>query len=144
MHPGYYAWEQEHVQADRQFKKSLKELCSAARELSITSWFENMGDMHFFNLQTPMDLDLIEGCGFALATGHAHINHWLPGFLEAGFSHMHIHDNDGRRNSNSPVGEGTIDFIPVMEAVKRNHATAVIEVKSFDGVIKSIRSLDML
>jgi hypothetical protein len=63
-----------------------------------------MGDMHFFNLQTPVDLHLIEGCGFALDTGCANINHCLPGFLQAGFSHMHIHHNVGRRDSHSPVG----------------------------------------
>jgi sugar phosphate isomerase/epimerase len=144
MHPGYYAWEQEREQADRQFKKSLKELCKAASELSLTFWFENMGDMHFFNLRTPGDLDLIEGCGFALDTGHANLNHCLSGFLQTGFSHMHIHDNDGRRDSHSPVGEGDIDFIPVMAAVRRNHASAVIEVKSFDGVVKSIQSLEKM
>ena len=144
MHPGYYAWEQEREQADRQFKKSLKELCDAARELSITFWFENMGDMHFFNLRTPEDLDLIEGCGLALDTGHAHINHCLPAFLQAGFSHMHIHDNNGRKDTHSPVGEGDIDFVPVMAALRRTHASAVIEVKSFDGVKKSIRALEMM
>ncbi len=144
MHPGYFAWEQERVQAGRQFKKSLHELCTAARELSLTFWFENMGDMNFFNLRTPSDLDRIEGCGFALDTGHAHINHCLPEFLQTRFSHMHIHDNDGRRDTHSPVGEGTIDFAPVMKALKRNHASSVIEVKSFDGVLMSIRSLEKM
>jgi sugar phosphate isomerase/epimerase len=144
MHPGYYAWEQEREQADRQFKKSLKELCDASSELSVTFWFENMGDMHFFNLRTPNDLDLIEGCGLALDTGHAHINHCLPGFLQTGFSHMHIHDNKGRKDTHSPVGEGDIDFIPVMAALRRTHASAVIEVKSFDGVNKSFRALEMM
>jgi len=144
MHPGYYAWEQERNQADRQFKKSLNELCDAARELSLTFWFENMGDMNFFNLRTPTDLDRIEGCGLALDTGHANLNHCLPAFLQTGFSHMHIHDNDGRRDSHSPVGEGNIDFAPVMAALRRNHASSVIEVKSFDGVLRSIRSLEKL
>ncbi len=86
-----------------------------------------MGDMHFFNLQTPGDLDLIEGCDFALDTGHAHVNNCLLGFLQVGFSHMHIHDNDGRRDSHSPVDKGNIDFIPVMAAMKRNHATVVMK-----------------
>jgi len=144
MHPGYYAWEQEREQADRQFRKSLQELCNAAHEHSVTFWFENMGDMHFFNLRTPKDLDLIDGCGLALDTGHAHINHCLPGFLQAGFSHMHIHDNNGKKDTHSPVGEGTINFIPVMAALRRTGASAVVEVKSFDGVKKSIRALEMM
>jgi len=144
MHPGYFAWEQERVQAGRQFKKSLHELCNVARELSLTFWFENMGDMNFFNLRTPADLDRIEGSGFALDTGHAHINHCLTEFLQTRFSHMHIHDNDGRRDTHSPVGEGTIDFAPVMKALRRNHASSVIEVKSFDGVLRSIRFLEKM
>jgi sugar phosphate isomerase/epimerase len=144
MHPGYFAWEQEREQAKRQFKKSLDELTDIAEELSVTFYFENMGDMNYFNLRTPGDLDLIEGAGFALDVGHANLNHCLPGFLDAEIGHMHIHDNKGRKDTHSPVGEGDIDFNKVMEALRRNHATSVIEVKSFDGVLKSIRELEAL
>jgi sugar phosphate isomerase/epimerase len=144
VHPGYHAWEQDREEADRQFKKSLQELRFAADELSLTFYFENMGGMHFFNLRTPEDLGLIEGNGFVLDVGHAHINHCLPGFLESGFSHMHIHDNNGGNDAHNAVGEGTIDFVPVMAALRRNQATSVIEVKSFDGVKSSIAALESL
>ena len=59
VHPGYFAWEQEREAADRVFKKSLRELKRAAREHSVTFWFENMGNMNFFNLRTPENLALI-------------------------------------------------------------------------------------
>lgn len=160
LHPGYFAWEQEREQAGRQFRKSLRDLHTAAADLSVRFHFENMGSMDFFNLRTPADLDRIRSdlaeispapyrpdggvCGFALDTGHANLNRCLPGFLEAGFSHMHIHDNKGRKDSHSPVGEGQIDFAPVMAALRRNHATAVVEVKTFDGAEKSLRALERL
>jgi len=144
LHPGYYAWVQERELADRQFRVSLQELRDAAAERSVTFWFENMGDMNFFNLRTPADLALIDGTGFALDIGHANLNGCLPGFLETKFSHMHIHDNDGKRDTHSAVGEGSIDFVPVMAALKRTGATSVIEVKSFEGVEKSIRALDRI
>jgi sugar phosphate isomerase/epimerase len=144
IHPGYHAWEQDLEEADRQFKKSLQELRSAADELSLTFYFENMGGMHFFNLRTPEDLGLIEGNGFVLDVGHAHINHRLLEFLESRFSHMHIHDNNGGNDVHNAVGEGTIDFVPVMAALRRNQATSVIEVKSFDGVKSSIAALESL
>lgn len=144
VHPGYYAWEQEREQADRQFKKSLQELRIAADDLSLSFYFENMGDMHFFNLRTPDDLGLLEGTGFTLDTGHANLNRCLSGFLDADFCHMHIHDNNGRRDSHDAVGEGTIDFAPVIAALKRTHATSVIEVKSLEGVLSSIRALEVL
>ena len=144
VHPGYYAWEQEKEGADRQFKKSLQELTSAASDLTLEFWFENMGDMHFFNLRTPGDLDLIEDTGFTLDTGHANLNGCLPEFLATPFSHMHIHDNNGKNDSHSTVGEGTIDFAPVIEALKRTQATAVYEVKDLDGVLKSREILKKL
>ena len=144
IHPGYYAWEKEKGKADREFKKSLHELRDTAVDLSLTFWFENMGDMNFFNLRTPGDIGLIEDIGFTLDTGHANLNHCLPGFLETRFSHMHIHDNNGRKDTHSAVGEGNIDFSPVIAAQQKTGATAVLEVKDFDGVIRSRKALDRL
>jgi sugar phosphate isomerase/epimerase len=144
VHPGYYAWEPEKEEADRQFKKSLVVLRDTATDLSLTFWFENMGDMNFFNLRTPGDIGLIEDTGLTLDTGHANLNHCLPGFLEACFSHMHLHDNNGRKDTHSTVGEGTIDFSPVIAALRRTGATSVFEVKDFDGVMRSRKALDRL
>jgi sugar phosphate isomerase/epimerase len=142
MHPGYHAWDQEKKAADRQFETSLHELRDAAADLSLTFWFENMADMNYFHLRTPEDLELIGDTGFTLDTGHANLNHCLPGFLETRFSHMHIHDNDGRQDTHSAVGEGTIDFRPVIAALERTGATAVLEVKDLYGVIRSRNVLE--
>ena len=144
LHPGYFAWEQEREQATGQFVKSLDELSCAARDLSVAFSFENMGDMNFFNLRTPEDLALIEGHRFTLDVGHANLNRCLPEFLDTTFCHMHLHDNNGNQDSHSAVGEGDIAFPPVMAAMRREHATAVIEVKSFDGVMKSLRALEVM
>jgi len=142
IHPGYFAWEQDRDLANRQFQKSLHELMDAAEDNSVTFFFENMGDMNYFNLRTPEDLDLIEGAGFALDVGHANLNNCLPEFLDAKICHMHIHDNDGKKDSHNAVGEGCIDFIPVIATLQRNHATSVIEVRTFNGVLKSIQALE--
>jgi sugar phosphate isomerase/epimerase len=144
LHPGYFAWEQEREAADRQFARSLQELRAGADERSVTFSFENMGNMHFFNLRTPAELGMIGDTGFTLDTGHAHLNGCLPDFLAMPFSHMHIHDNNGKGDSHNTVGEGTIDFGPVMAALRRTGATAVIEVKTLEGVKASLRILDGL
>ena len=144
LHPGYFAWEQEREQANCQFAKSLDELRAAAREYSVSFSFENMGNMDFFNLRKPADLPLIGDCGFTLDVGHANLNGCLPGFLDAHFSHLHLHDNDGRRDSHSPVGEGTIGFPGVIAAMRREHATAVVEVKSYPGAVASMRLLEAM
>jgi len=142
LHPGYFAWEQEREQANRQFATSLAELEAAAREYSVSFSFENMGGMNFFNLRTPADLALIDGCSFTLDVGHANLNGCLPAFLETRFCHLHLHDNDGRRDTHGPIGAGTIDFPAVMAAMRREHATAVVEVKQFDGAVASLRALE--
>jgi sugar phosphate isomerase/epimerase len=144
MHPGYFAWEQERAASDRQFRASLQELVRAAAERSVEFWFENMGDMNYFNLRTPADLSLIGDTGLTLDTGHAYLNHCLPAFLKTPFRHMHIHDNKGRADTHSAVGEGTIDFRPVMAALRQKDATAVVEMKSFAGAKSSLQVLDAL
>jgi sugar phosphate isomerase/epimerase len=144
LHPGYFAWEQEREQANRQFEKSLAELSSVARELSVAFSFENMGDMNFFNLRTPEDLAIIQNHRFTLDIGHANLNRCLPEFLETHFVHLHLHDNDGKRDTHSAVGEGNIVFPPVMVAMRRENATAIIEVKRFDGAVLSLRALERM
>ncbi len=144
MHPGYFAWEQEREASDRQFRRSLQELGRAAADRSVEFWFENMGDMNYFNLRTPADLPLIGDVGLTLDTGHAQLNHCLPAFLKTPFRHMHIHDNKGKADTHDPVGSGTIDFRPVMAALRRSHATAVIEVKTFVAAKSSLQVLDAL
>jgi len=144
LHPGYFAWENERELAGRQFKKSLAELTAAAHERSVTFSFENMGSMNFFNLRTPDDLAIIGDSEFTLDVGHANLNGCLPDFLAAPFCHMHLHDNNGRQDSHSTVGEGNIDFRPVMSAMKQKNATAVIEVRTFDGAVESLRALEAM
>jgi len=144
LHPGYFAWEQEREQANRQFEKSLAELDRAARDLSVAYSFENMGDMNFFNLRTPGDLEILDGHRFTLDVGHANLNHCLPEFLETHFVHLHLHDNDGKRDTHSAVGEGTIGFPAVIDAMIREKATAVIEVKQFSGAVTSLRALEKI
>jgi len=142
MHPGYFAWEPEREVSDRQFRQSLRELNAAAAERSVTFWFENMAGMNYFNLRTPADLGLIDGTGLALDTGHAYLNNCLREFLKTPFCHMHIHDNRGKTDTHSAVGEGSIDFLPVMEALRRCRATAVVEVRTLPDAKASLRALD--
>ncbi len=142
VHPGYFAWPLERAEAERQFHLSLVELKESALDLSIPFYVENMGDWEHFLLKTPDELSLLDGAGFALDVGHAHQNHALAGFLDARIDHFHLHDNDGKADSHSPVGEGTIDFSAVMKAVRRNGTRPIIEVGTFEGVISSLKALD--
>jgi sugar phosphate isomerase/epimerase len=144
VHPGYFAWAAERAKAEQQLKKSLSELSHLAGEYSVRYFVENMGNWGYFLLKTPDELALIGDTSFALDVGHAHQNHCLAGFLRFPAAHYHLHDNDGREDSHLALGKGTIDFEPVMEAVRKNGVIPVIEVAAFEGVIESIDLLSRI
>ncbi|MCX6329103.1 MAG: sugar phosphate isomerase/epimerase, partial [Bacteroidia bacterium] len=68
----------------------------------------------------------------------------LAEFLRLPARHYHLHDNNGKEDSHVAVGEGTIDFEPVMKAIQKNKVIPVIEVATFEGVLKSIQKLNVL
>ena len=144
VHPGYFAWAEERTRAERQLGVSLGDLTLLRKEYSIPFYVENMGNWDYFFLKTPDELSLIGDTPFALDVGHAHQNHCLLEFLSFPAGHYHLHDNNTKEDSHVAVGEGTIDFKPVMKAVQKNNITPVIEVATFDGVQKSIATLTIL
>jgi sugar phosphate isomerase/epimerase len=144
VHPGYFAWKGEREAAVGQFRRSLGDLKQAAGDLSVPFYLENMPAWDYFFLRFPEELPLLDGQGFALDVGHAHLNGCLPGFLEQALSHVHLHDNDGKADTHDPIGKGSIDFGPVKRAVERDRASAIIEVSTLDGVLKSREVLEKL
>ncbi|MFA5613032.1 MAG: sugar phosphate isomerase/epimerase family protein [Methanoculleus sp.] len=144
VHPGYYAWHQERERAAGKFQQSLNELKVAADDLSVTFFVENMGNWEYFFLRTPEDLPLIDGIGFVLDVGHAHLNGCLDEFLAHPAAHFHLHDNDGTDDSHDTVGAGMIDFVAVMDAVRRNNVIPIVEVGTFEGVTASIATLEAI
>ena len=142
VHPGYFAWAEEREKAERQLTTSMEDLSGLANEYSISYFIENMGNWDYFFLKTPKELPLIGNAAFALDVGHAHLNSCLEEFLRLPAKHYHLHDNDGKTDSHVAVGEGTIDFEPVIKAIQENNVMPVIEVATFEGVRKSILILD--
>jgi len=142
VHPGYFAWAEERDKAERQLKKSLSDLFRIGEEYSVRYFIENMGNWEYFLIKTPKELPLIGDTPFALDVGHAHQNHCLAEFLQFPAAHYHLHDNGGHEDSHLALGEGTIDFKPVVQAIRHNNVIPIIEVATFEGVVKSIRTLD--
>ena len=144
VHPGYFAWAEERAKAEQQLAKSLSDLSVLAGEYSVRYFVENMGNWEYFLLKTPGELPLIGDIPFALDTGHAHQNLCLTEFLRFPAAHYHLHDNGGKDDSHLALGKGTIDFAPVMKAVRKNRVIPVIEVATYEGVLESIRLLSSL
>lgn len=144
IHPGYFAWAEERDKACRQLERSIDDLTVLSRELSVPFFIENMGNWEYFLLKVPDELPLIGNSLFALDVGHAHQMHCLDGFLEYPAAHYHLHDNSGDADSHRAVGDGTIDFSLVMNAVKKSGIEPIIEVEKFEDVQKSIDRLNAL
>jgi sugar phosphate isomerase/epimerase len=144
VHPGYFAWAEERSNAEQQLATSLSDLSRLGEEYSVRYFIENMGNWEYFFLKTPGELPLIGDSPFALDVGHAHQNFCLTEFLRFPASHFHLHDNKGKEDSHLALGEGTIDFGPVMKAVQKNNVTPILEVSTFEGVMRSIRMLSTL
>jgi sugar phosphate isomerase/epimerase len=141
VHPGYFAWKEEREAAIGQFRRSLGDLKRAAGDLSVTFYVENMPAWDFFFLRFPEEIPLLDGQGFALDVGHANLNGCLAGFLGQPMAHVHLHDNDGKADTHDTIGKGSIDFRPVMQAVERYHASAIIEVSTLGGALASMEIL---
>jgi sugar phosphate isomerase/epimerase len=141
VHPGYFAWKEEREAALGQFRRSLGDLKEAAGELSVTFYVENMPAWDYFFLRFPGEAALLDGQGLALDVGHAHLNGCLEGFLALPMAHVHLHDNDGKNDSHGAVGKGSVDFGPVMRAVERDRASAIVEVSTLEGVLSSMKAL---
>lgn len=144
VHPGYFAWAEERLKAEEQLRRSLAELSSTADEFSIKYYIENMGNWDYFLIRRPEELSLIGGTGFALDVGHAHQNNCLPAFLVHTAEHYHLHDNDGSEDAHLAIGKGSIDFPPVLRAIREHGGMPVIEVATLDGVMESLERLKHL
>lgn len=144
VHPGYFGWHSERDVGIFQLQKSLLEIKKHSDDLSVPFFIENMPKWDYFFLQTPDDLCLFSDLLFALDVGHANMNNCLGDFLKMDVSHFHLHDNDGLSDSHLAVGDGTIDFAPVLKKILENGGCPVIETNSFDAAIRSINALNRL
>ncbi|GAA0440781.1 sugar phosphate isomerase/epimerase [Lentibacillus halophilus] len=60
--------------------------------------------------------------GLVLDTGHAHLNHWnIPEVIHNAKDHLlaiHLNDNDAVTDNHLAIGDGTIDWKPVFQALQ--------------------------
>ncbi len=141
VHPGFAPWLQERDVSVFQLHKSLIELKKHSDELSIPVFVENMPKSKYFFLQKPDELSHFSEFEFALDVGHAHICGVLDDFLKVPVSHLHIHDNKGNADSHAAIGDGTVDFAPIYDLIRKEDLCPIIETETFDGVLRSVTQL---
>jgi len=143
VHPGYLsplgaqmsdlAWQQNIA--------GLQQLCDSAGDLGVRLAVENMPRMELIFGKEPHEMagmiELVdrENLGMTLDVGHAHTNGVLSEFLGMKeIVHVHIHDNNGRRDEHLPIGEGTIAWADVMDELYKRHSGCrfVIEARNLE------------
>lgn len=103
----------------------IKRLCEIAKPLNVKLAIENVGyngssiftQNEFISFLENMD----EIAGYLIDIGHAHLNEWdIPQVLKDLKNRilaLHIHDNDGTSDDHLPIGEGTIQWKEIFEAI---------------------------
>lgn len=148
FHPGYLSpvgklvpqkiWELQ--------KAALRQIGKAAYDNGVLACLENMISVKEFLCRDPGELvgmtEGIEGIGMTFDFGHANtmgkVDEFLP--LVARADHIHIHDNHGERDEHLALGDGTIDWKKVGEAIRRDYrGIVVVEGRSIPEAKKSMQ-----
>jgi sugar phosphate isomerase/epimerase len=84
--------------------------------------------------------------GFIFDVGHANTNGNVEDFLKLKDQviHMHVHDNHGERDEHLPVGNGTVPWKKVAQAMKNYKGRIVTESRSLEEGQRSINRLKKL
>jgi len=140
IHPGYTGWCYYREEACRALDQSLAEMSLLQEELGIRLAVENMPRSDWLFFHRP-GLDL-QGMGLVLDVGHAHTCGTLAEFLSCeDLAHVHLHDNSGLGDDHLPLGQGRIDFLPVLEKIEEKDVSAVLEHKTEAGLHQSLQAL---
>ncbi|MDR3282186.1 MAG: sugar phosphate isomerase/epimerase [Candidatus Methanoplasma sp.] len=152
VHPGVYSMAVGGMKARAEdlARLSLKTVSRAAKEYGVTVAVENMPSIPVMMGRTPEELGaLVEGMdlGICFDIGHANTMGNIDEFLdrfEGKIANVHIHDNNGDRDAHLTMGEGSIDFRPVVSKLSGYRGNYVIESKSLESAVKSTTALEAL
>ncbi len=122
---------------------ALRELNKHAEEHGVTLCLENMPDIEKLLCRTPHELfGMAESSGSVVTfdVGHSNTMRNTADFLkEKGkFTHVHIHDNHGKKDEHLELGKGTVDWGRVLPELKDYKGMAVIEARSLEEGRRSL------
>jgi sugar phosphate isomerase/epimerase len=126
--------------------EALKELGSHAREHGVTLCLENMPNLEKLLCRTPPEVfGMAEsaGIGMTFDVGHSNTMGNTGGFLKekAKFTHVHLHDNHGKKDEHLEVGTGTVEWEKVLPELEDFGGMAVIEARSIEEGRRSLEHL---
>lgn len=151
IHPGYLSPSAKLV-PDKVWslhKDALREIGKSAEDAGVVACLENMPEIPDFLCRDVDELfgmiDDVDGFGATIDIGHANTTGKLDKFLKkiSQAKHIHIHDNKGKTDEHSPLGEGNIDWQKVGSLIKNNYSgICVVEGRSIDEAEYSYKTLN--
>lgn len=131
---------------------SLAKICDRADQHDIVVGVENAMNERYLVGKTLSEMEqLIHGVdrgnlGLTLDLGHAHITGNIDDYLDMKdyLVEVHAHDNFGYTDEHLPVGEGKINWGSIYDRIKDLECPFVLEHKTFEDGLKSIKYLQGL
>jgi len=153
FHSGYEKWRYDH-NPEPWLEASLRSwppVIEAASRVGALVAVENIFEDEPGTLRLLMEeLGPPKNQGFGLCFDSGHFNlfskvsleDWIEG-LAPHIIHLHLHDNDGTRDSHLPVGDGSFDFRGLFSSLSRSgqRPTLTVENQSPEAVLLSIRRI---
>ncbi|MGB9636325.1 MAG: sugar phosphate isomerase/epimerase family protein [Thermoplasmata archaeon] len=126
--------------------EATREIAEYGEEMGVKIAVENMPEMNNVICKSPHTLLQIvkdSGAGICFDIGHANTTGNIEEFFELKelFLNVHFHDNNGKEDSHSTVGEGTIKFKKLCNRFGRYKGNIIIEARSIESAVKSKRIL---
>ncbi|MDD1722636.1 MAG: sugar phosphate isomerase/epimerase family protein [Methanothrix sp.] len=154
LHPGHFSPLGMHM-PDAAWSQSIlgiQQVSDHAAELDMKVAVENMVNMPAILGRRPEEVMGIietvdrENVGFIFDVGHANTNGNVEDFLKysSRMIHVHVHDNHGDRDEHLPVGNGTVPWKKVAQALRDYEGRIVTESRSLEEGQRSVVRLKKL
>lgn len=128
------------------YTEFYSKLCDENKDINI--YVENMFDFHPYTLkQLAVNMQNISNWGVCYDVAHSHIHdlptkEWIQE-LKPYIKHLHINDNDGKKDLHLAVGDGSLDWFDFFKLLNDNNinSSMLIEV---NGAYKQEQSFNYL
>ncbi|MFC7395332.1 sugar phosphate isomerase/epimerase family protein [Scopulibacillus cellulosilyticus] len=130
IHPGFcFSPIFDKAIARKRAEEYIGRLCQISKPLGVKLAVENVGyngTSIFTEDQFVKFLNTLDNyAGYLIDTGHAHVNQWnIPRMIRYTNSRLlglHIHDNSGASDEHLPIGEGTVDWTPIFDELRKTN-----------------------
>ncbi|MDP6458612.1 MAG: sugar phosphate isomerase/epimerase family protein [Candidatus Bathyarchaeota archaeon] len=132
--------------------ESVRRLVEYAKTLGVRAMIENLPEPFPFLMKSVEEFRrFYNQVGFkppmVLDIAHAHIRGEELEFIRRfgdRIAHVHASDNQGDRDTHLRIGDGTVDWGKVMEALRESHFDGWVTIESHNAISESIRLLEDL